>query len=183
MRTASGVRLFCCLIFAQLLTFASSEIALGDDLSGQASIIDGDTLEIHGTVIRLWGIDAPESSQLCHDEHGQVYPCGATSAKDLDAFIAKRPVVCKPANQSRDEGIVAECSVDGIDLSDWLVRNGSALDWPEHSEWRFSDAQLEAEHASRGIWKGYYIKPWLFRECMRKGGKPESCSDNENMHP
>jgi endonuclease YncB( thermonuclease family) len=36
-----------------------------DNLVGQASVIDGDTLEIHGTRIRLWGIDAPESSQLC----------------------------------------------------------------------------------------------------------------------
>jgi hypothetical protein len=25
------------------------------DMMGQASIIDGDTLEIHGTRIRLWG--------------------------------------------------------------------------------------------------------------------------------
>jgi len=39
--------------------------AFADNLSGQASIIGGDTLEIHGTRIRLWGIDAPESSQLC----------------------------------------------------------------------------------------------------------------------
>jgi endonuclease YncB( thermonuclease family) len=39
--------------------------APADDLTGQASIIDGDTLEIHGTRIRLWGIGAPESSQLC----------------------------------------------------------------------------------------------------------------------
>ena len=33
-------------------------VAFADDLTGQASIIDGDTLEIHGTRIRLWGIDA-----------------------------------------------------------------------------------------------------------------------------
>jgi hypothetical protein len=39
--------------------------AFADDLVGQASIIDGDTLEIHDTRIRLWGIDAPKSSQLC----------------------------------------------------------------------------------------------------------------------
>jgi endonuclease YncB( thermonuclease family) len=39
--------------------------ALADDLIGQASVIGGDTIEIHGTRIRLWGIDAPESRQLC----------------------------------------------------------------------------------------------------------------------
>jgi endonuclease YncB( thermonuclease family) len=36
-----------------------------DETIGRASAVDGDTLEIHGTRIRLWGIDAPESSQLC----------------------------------------------------------------------------------------------------------------------
>jgi hypothetical protein len=33
--------------------------AFSDDVIGQAMVIDGDTLEIHGTRIRLWGIDAP----------------------------------------------------------------------------------------------------------------------------
>jgi hypothetical protein len=34
-------------------------------ISGRASVIDGDTIELHGQRIRLWGIDAIESSQLC----------------------------------------------------------------------------------------------------------------------
>jgi hypothetical protein len=50
---------------------------LADNLAGQASIIDGDTLEVHGTRIRLWGIDAPESSQLCR---------GAFSSSFSDEF-------------------------------------------------------------------------------------------------
>jgi endonuclease YncB( thermonuclease family) len=33
---------------------------LAENLIGQASIIDGDTLEIHGNRICLWGIDAPD---------------------------------------------------------------------------------------------------------------------------
>jgi endonuclease YncB( thermonuclease family) len=34
------------------------------DMTGQASVIDGDTIEIHGTRIRLFGIHAPESGHL-----------------------------------------------------------------------------------------------------------------------
>jgi endonuclease YncB( thermonuclease family) len=72
--------------------------AFADILSGQASIIDGDTLEIHGTRIRLWGIDAPESNQLCRSENNLQYQCGAKAANELDTFIARRPVDCSPVS-------------------------------------------------------------------------------------
>jgi endonuclease YncB( thermonuclease family) len=35
------------------------------DLVGQATIVDGDTIKIHGTLIRIFGVDAPESTKLC----------------------------------------------------------------------------------------------------------------------
>jgi hypothetical protein len=56
-----ATRLVICLLL--VLVWCSS--AYSGDMVWQASIIDGDTLEIHGTRIRLWGIDAPESNQLC----------------------------------------------------------------------------------------------------------------------
>jgi endonuclease YncB( thermonuclease family) len=59
------------LLFAAVCFCASPTFA--DNLTGQASIIDGDTLEIHGTRIRLWGIDAPESNQLCRGEDSTQY--------------------------------------------------------------------------------------------------------------
>jgi endonuclease YncB( thermonuclease family) len=57
------------LAFGMLL--AMNLPSLADDLAGQASVIDGDTLEIHGTRIRLWGIDAPETDQLCRNEDSE----------------------------------------------------------------------------------------------------------------
>ena len=157
--------------------------ALADDLNGQASIIDGDTLEIHGTRIRLWGIDAPESSQLCRGEDSVQYRCGAKAANELDAFIERRPVDCSPVSLDQYRRTVAVCSIDGVDLGEWLVRNGLALDWPTYSKGKYDTVQRDAEHAGRGIWEGSYVEPWLFRACIRQGGKPGDCSDDANAHP
>jgi len=38
--------------------------ALTDDLAGQASVIDGDKLEIPGQCIRPWGIDATGGANI-----------------------------------------------------------------------------------------------------------------------
>src|ERR1700687_4303369 len=158
-------------------------VALADDFIGRASVIDGDTLEIHGSRIRLWGVDAPESSQLCRGEDSLQYRCGSKAANDLDAFIAGRPVNCLPISLDRYGRTVATCSVGGTDLGDWLVRNGFALDWPQYSKRKYDGAQREADHAGRGMWEGSYVEPWLFRACIRQGGKPGDCSDDANSHP
>jgi len=169
---------------AALLTLLSlCSPALATDLIGQASVIDGDTIEIHGTRIRLWGIDAPESTQLCRSDDSLQYLCGAQAANDLDAFIARRPVNCVPMNLDPYGRTVAACSTGGADLGEWLVHGGLALDWPHFSKGRYKAAQPSAERAGRGIWKGSYVEPWLYRACMRANGSPATCSDDANAHP
>src|SRR6267378_1673426 len=145
-----------------------------NDLVGQPSVVDGDTLDIHGTRIRLWGVDAPESCQLC---------CGAKAANDLDSFIARRPVNCTPVAADQYGRTVATCSVAGADIGEWLVHNGLALDWPQYSKGKYGSAQREADRSGRGVWAGSYVESWLFRGCIRAGGTPTSCSDDANAHP
>ena len=99
---------------------------------GRASIIDGDTLEIQGERVRLWGIDAPEHDQLCRGEDSVPYRCGAKAADDLFDFIGQKPVVCLPKDRDRYGRIVAACSVAGSDLGEWLGY-GLALNWSQYS--------------------------------------------------
>ena len=68
MRTFSGLRA----LVATVLVFVGGPAAVADGLVGQPSIIDGDTLEIHGTRIPLWGIDALEGTQLCRGDDSNI---------------------------------------------------------------------------------------------------------------
>ena len=147
------------------------------DLSGQASIIDGDTLEIHGTRIRLWGIDAPETDQLCRSQKSGHYRCGQKAANDLDAFVARRPVECVEVDRDRYNRAVAVCTVVGVDLAEWMVKNGLALDWPKYSKGDYAPAQVEAKRTGLGMWGGSFQEPWRYRACRRTGGSPVGCSD------
>jgi endonuclease YncB( thermonuclease family) len=170
-------------LVAGLVIIASCGTGRCDGLVGQASVIDGDTLEIRGTRIRLCGIDAPESTQLCRGDDSLQYRCGAKAANDLDAFIDRRPVSCVPVSLDQYGRTVASCAVGGVDLGEWLVRNGHALDWPRYSRRQYEAAQRDAERAGRGMWSGSYVEPWLYRACIRANGSPSNCSDDANAHP
>jgi endonuclease YncB( thermonuclease family) len=88
-------------------------------------------------------------------------------------------VSCIPISHDRYGRTVASCSVVGADLAEWLVGNGLALDWPQYSKGKFDTIQREAEHAGRGMWAGSYIEPWVYRACIRSGGRPQACSDGD----
>jgi endonuclease YncB( thermonuclease family) len=57
-----GVRTLTIVIF----TYLACSLAQGADLSGVPRIVDGDTLAIGSTKVRLEGIDAPETDQQKH---------------------------------------------------------------------------------------------------------------------
>jgi endonuclease YncB( thermonuclease family) len=67
--------------------------------------------------------------------------------------------------------------VGGVDLADWLVRGGLALDWPRYSRGGYVAAQAEARRADKGMWAGSFVKPWDYRPCTKAGGRVEHCSD------
>jgi len=146
-------------------------IAAGPDtpIIGRASVVDGDTIEIHGQRIRLNGVDAPESGQRCRDAAGVEYRCGREAAEALDAFLAAaRPTLCTVTGRDRYRRYVADCTrSDGSNVAAWLVKNGYALDWPLYSKGAYAADQTRAQTSRAGIWKGSFEMPWDWRKMKR----------------
>jgi endonuclease YncB( thermonuclease family) len=114
--------------FAIAISLAANFSACGADLEGQASVIDGDTLEIHGTRIRVFGIDAP---RLISFAATKIATCTAADRKHptLFDFIARRPVECVEVDRDRYKRAVSVCTVGGTDIADWACskRTGARL--------------------------------------------------------
>jgi endonuclease YncB( thermonuclease family) len=131
-------------------------------LIGRVSVIDGDTLELHGVRIRLQAIDAPEARQNCH--HGdQLWPCGRRAAYALADLIGTRTVTCRWRETDRYRRPVALCETGGADVGAWMVEQGWALAFRRYGE-TYIPLEDEARAKRRGLWAGSFVPPWDHRK-------------------
>lgn len=149
---------------ALIASLAFTTLAVASDLqdvTGRASVIDGDTIEIKGQRLRLNGIDAPESWQSCQDAAGKPYRCGKDAAFALADFLnASQPTTCLAVAKDRYRRTIADCfRADHEPVNGWLVRQGWAVDWPRYSKGEYAEEQNEARLAKRGIWSGEFVMP------------------------
>jgi endonuclease YncB( thermonuclease family) len=176
-----NLRRIAVVVLLGLAVSATRTAAFADQIAGRATVIDGDTIDIGGTRIRLFGIDAPETDQTCHGDDGSLYRCGQAASTALEKFLAHQVVTCTPSNLDFKGMTVAVCAVAGVDVGDWVVRSGLGLDWPAVSKGRYNEAQKAAERAGDGLWGGQWVTPWQYRDCRRAGGQAERCSEDATL--
>lgn len=119
----------------------------------RVKVRDGGTLEDNGVVIRLAEIEAREADGRCTDKNGKDWGCGAAARVALTKFIRYRAVSCGLPDSAAKTEHVARCSVAGVDLSVWMVRQGWAKPKPDADK-ALADAAETAKVAQLGIWRG-----------------------------
>ncbi len=147
-------------LIALALLFLPAPLAWAD-ITGQPRVIDGDTIEVAGQRIRLHGIDAPESRQLCRRD-GERWRCGKDATSALKAFLGSRPVSCEELDRDRYRRVVAKCVVDGVDIGEWMVSRGWAVAYRGYSL-DYVEQETGAQLARRGVWGTRFVLPWEWR--------------------
>ena len=137
----------------------------GTTVSGPARVVDGDTLVVRGTRVRLHGVDAPESKQTCI-AGGQRWRCGREATRALVRRIGGRPVACEERDRDGYGRAVAVCRVGGKDVNAWMAAEGWAFAYRKYSQ-RYVAEEAAAKAAGRGIWRGEVVAPWDWRKGER----------------
>lgn len=133
---------------------------------GRAKVVDGDSLEVAGHRIRLFGIDAPEGRQQCRDRQGQSYACGDVARDALRAMIGRSEVRCERVDTDRYGRWVSDCYVGSENLNRALVRQGYAVAYSRYSKKYVAD-EAHARSARMGLWSGQFERPSKWRAQRR----------------
>lgn len=113
-------------------------------------VIDGDTLVLESTKIRLWGIDAPEMSTAY----------GPLARAALDRLIGSKRLRCQLVGGPSYDRLVAICATaSNEDLGKMMVQSGWAIDWPYYSHRYYYRDQAQAIRRRVGMYV-YAVEPW-----------------------
>jgi len=140
---------------------AISVPAVAQIISGHAVAVDGDTLQMTGERIRLFGIDAPEADQTCQ-RGGEVWRCGEDAGRMLASLVDGKPIECTQRDRDDYGRMVAVCRVAKTDLAMAMVNAGLAVVPPQFTA-DYVDGEAAAKARGVGLWGSNFAMPSTYR--------------------
>lgn len=120
---------------------SAHEQPISTTIEGPAYVVDGDTIVIQKTQIRLFGVDAPELD----------HPHGKNAKWALVNLCKGKTIRAEVIEQDAYGRTVAKCHLqDGRDLSAEMVKLGLAIDWPKFSGRKYSS--MEVPGVRKKLW-------------------------------
>jgi endonuclease YncB( thermonuclease family) len=151
-------------------------------VAGRARVIDGDTIEVSGERVRLYGIDAPETGQRCMTGQGREWSCGRAAADRLRQLVSNNAVACAARDRDDYGRLLGVCSVNGRELNGALVREGLAWAFVRYTS-DYVLSEREARLAKRGVFAAENTSPWDFRADKWGSGSENVASDMARKCP
>lgn len=119
--------------------------------------VDGDTIELNGTRIRINGIDAPEYGQKCGE-----WACGKAAADFMARLLKSGRPHCTIHSEDNYGRSIATCTVNGRDIGAEMVATGHAWAFEKFSD-RYINEQTIARKSGVGVWATDAIPAWEYR--------------------
>lgn len=162
-RQLAGLALAGLSVIPLLLLGADATSARKNDiLQGDVRVVDGDTIVLGETRIRLEGIDAPETTQSCGRRFVGYWRCGEEATRHLVHLIGKQPVRCEDLGLDKYGRTLGRCFVGAMNLNAEMVRSGYAWAFVRYSK-SYVPQEAEAKKALAGIWQGSAMPAWDYR--------------------
>ena len=95
--------------------------AMAETWTGAAHVVDGDTVYVDQTRLRLLSMDAFETAQNCQRD-GKNYACGLEATLALIGLIRDRPVTCVGEKRDRYGRPLVVCRIG--EAGKWSGRGG-----------------------------------------------------------
>src|SRR4029079_5750458 len=86
-------------------------------ITGDVRVIDGDTITVGDTRVRLEGIDAPETAQTCRRKWFGWWASGTAATTRLTTRVGNGPVSCERRGLDKYGRTLGVCFVNGRDIN------------------------------------------------------------------
>jgi endonuclease YncB( thermonuclease family) len=123
----------------------------------QVAVVDGQTLRVGETVVRLQGIAAPPRGTACLRPDNRRFDCGASASEALARLLRGLAVSCRLYGRDETGFVQGLCEAEGREINRGMVEAGWARarsEAPAFAEASFDNEETAARAAQRGLWQG-----------------------------
>ncbi len=132
-------------------------------ISGSISAIRANVFYINGRYVRLYGVDAPDTDQVCSDSNGSAYNCGEEAISWIRGWIDQNIIDCYLLKVEPNGTNSAICIWGEYDIGAALVGAGWGIANTNETN-IYKPYEAKAQSESSGLWQGTFYSPQDWRD-------------------